>query len=161
EVHTEVQLPVLDARVLELPHRIDDPGVVDADVHGAQIALDGRDHRSHLRGVAHVALVAASAAERLRRLLGALAIEVEDRHAASFPGQHLGVGAAEAARTSGYQSDLVADSEVHDRSAALELRLALAEERLNPLAGVLRAQRLDEGPRLHLERMIDRRLETI
>src|SRR4051812_13913045 len=43
----------------------------------------------------------------------------------------------------------------------LELRLALAEERLDALGGVLGAEDLQEGARLDLERLVDRRVEPV
>src|SRR5437879_2501376 len=96
EVHAEVELPVLVAHVLELTHRVDHPGVVHADVHRPQLALDAVDDGLDLPGVADVAAVAArvaaGAADLLGRLLGALGVEVDDRQLRAFPGQHERVG---------------------------------------------------------------------
>src|SRR5262249_51803152 len=44
---------------------------------------------------------------------------------------------------------------------ALELRLALGEERLEPLGGVLGTQRLEERARLDRQRLVDRRVEPV
>src|SRR3989442_13610773 len=43
----------------------------------------------------------------------------------------------------------------------LEARLALGEEGLDPLGGVLRLQRLEEGAGLDLERLVDRPVQAV
>src|SRR5207249_8545660 len=69
-IHGEVQLPVLVAHVLELADRVDEARVVDADVDGAEVALDGGRRLGHLRRVANVTAVTAGVASLGEALLG-------------------------------------------------------------------------------------------
>src|SRR6185312_12499769 len=124
QVDAQVELPVLVTHVLELADRVDHPGVVHADVDRPQVTLDAAHRILHLGGLANVAAVApggpAGGRQLLGRLLGALAVEIDDGHPAALAGQHRGVGFAEAAGAPGDERDLAGDPEIH-----LAARLAL------------------------------------
>src|SRR5262249_61323880 len=96
DVHGEIELPVLVPHVLELSDRVDQAGVVHADVDRTEVALDPGHDVLDLRRIADVARVAASAAARgldlARGAGGTVAVEVENRDRAALGGQGLGVG---------------------------------------------------------------------
>src|SRR5439155_19174859 len=81
QVHGEVQLPVLVLHVLELRHRVDEAGVVHADVDGSEVALDPAHELLHLGRLADVARVALRAPARRRDLVrglgGAVTVEID------------------------------------------------------------------------------------
>src|SRR5205085_10752756 len=117
QVDGQVQLPVGVVQVLELAHRIDDAGVVDADVDGPEVALDRRHRLADLARLAHVTRVAAGdpagGADGLGRLLGALGVEIADGDTAALGGQRRRVGLTEAPGPAGDERHAIANAEIH------------------------------------------------
>src|SRR5262249_49658654 len=117
DVHRQVQLPVLVTHVPELAHGVDESGVVDTDVDGAEVALDGGHRRRDLSRIANVAAVPARGPAVRDDLLGhqvrALGIEVENGHLASLGGEGEAIGFTEASRAARDQRHLAADAEIH------------------------------------------------
>src|SRR5262245_57609645 len=117
QVHGEIQLPVLVLQVLELADRVDEPGVVHADVDGTEVALDAPHHVPDLRRIANIARVAAGAAagrlDLARRAGSAITVQVHDRDRAALGRQRRGIGFAEATRPPGDERDAAPDAQVH------------------------------------------------
>ena len=84
-----------------------DAGIIDENIHGTKLCLDGFDHIGHGLFVCYVTLEHSGGCAQgfglLLRFFGSCRITgIDDGHIGSFPGQQQGYGAADAAGTACY-----------------------------------------------------------